>query len=178
MLIHTAQFSLVGFIRDIGTHALSIAIKQPLAEGSVVSVEFGAERREGEVVSCRWIGSAYQACIVFSDSNPSDRRCAERFPVTEDVLICADSLESQREAVVVDLSARGMGLEISAPLEIGEIVTIESACDEAFGVVRHCRELRTGRFHVGVEIFHIMPKDSAAEGSRKHSVVSRVFSFH
>jgi hypothetical protein len=178
VLIKTPNFNVVGFIENIGTHALSFAIKQPLEEGTAVTIEFGAECRQGHIVSCRRNGSGYVACVVISNTDESDRRCAERFPITEEVRICADSLESQQGAVIVDLSVRGVGLEISAPLRTGEIVALESPSSEAFGVVRHCRELSASRYHVGVEIFHIMVKEPADEDSPKISVVSRVLPFH
>jgi len=177
VLIKTAQFNLAGVIQDIRTNALSIAIKQPLMEGTPVSIEFGAECRDGEVVSCRRKGSTYDACVVIPNRNESDRRGAQRFPVTQEVRISTDSSESQVGAVVADLSVHGMGLETSAPLKVKEIVTVESDSSEAFGIVRHCRALPQGRYHAGVEIFHIMPKETA-EPSGKPSVVERLFSTH
>jgi hypothetical protein len=177
VLIKTAQFNLVGVIQDIRTNALSIAIKQPLMEGTPVSIEFGAECRDGEIVSCLRKGSAYDACVVIPNTNESDRRAAQRFPVTQEVRISVDSSQSLVEAVVVDLSTHGMGLETSAPLQIKEIVTVESDSSEAFGIVRHCRALPQGRYHAGVEIFHIMPKEPE-EGQRGPSVVDRLFSTH
>jgi hypothetical protein len=176
VLIKTSNFNLVGVIQEVGTHALSVAIEQSLVEGSAVSIEFGAECREGEVVSCRRNGSRYQACVVIPNRNESDRRFADRFPIAQEVLVRADSLWSQLDADIVDLSEHGMGLEISASLKVGEMATVESASNVAFGIVRYCRALDGGHFHAGVEIFHIMPKE--AEDSPNPSVVERLFSFH
>ena len=161
VLIKTAHLDLAGVIQEIRTHALSIAVRQFLPEGSSVSIEFGAERRDGEIVSCRGSGDRYEVCVVVPNRNESDRRVAERFPVSQEVSVSADSLTSQAEAVVVDLSTRGMGVKISAPLTTKEIVTIDSASSEAFGIVRHCSPLPDGNYHAGVEIFHVMPKEPA-----------------
>jgi hypothetical protein len=166
VLIKTSSCELVGVIQDIRTRALSIAIRRPLPEGSSVSVEFGAACRDGEIVSCRRDGDRYEICVVIPNRNASDqqvaeRRVADRFPVTQEVLVSADSLAAPLEAVVIDLSTRGMGLKISAPLKVKEIITIDSAQSEAFGIVRHCRLIAEGHFHVGVEIFHVMPKEPA-----------------
>ena len=56
-------------------------------------------------------------------------------------------------------------MEISVPLEVGEIATVESCSDEAFGVVRYCREVAANRFQAGVEIFHVMPKEEPVKRS-------------
>jgi hypothetical protein len=166
VLIKTSDCDLVGVIQDIRTRALSIAIRQPLPEGSSVSIEFGAACRNGEIVSCRRQGDRYEICVVIPNRNASDqqvaeRRVADRFPVTQEVLISADSLAVPLEAVVIDLSTRGMGLKTSAPLMVREIITIDSVGSEAFGIVRHCSPLPDGNYHAGVEIFHVMPKEPA-----------------
>lgn len=176
VLVKTTDSSLVGFVQDIRTNALSITIKQPLVEGSAVSIEFGSECRDGEIVSCRRHGSRYEACVVVPNKKESDLRLAERFPITLEVVICSDSLESQMDAVVVDMSAQGMGLETSVALKTGEIVTVESSSNIAFGIVRYCSALPGGPFRAGVEVFHVMLKET--EDAANASVVDRLFSFH
>jgi len=159
----TPRFSVVGVIDDIRPHALSILVKRRLAEGSVVTVEFGAVSREGEVASCVFNGHLFEASIVFPNRGTLDARTAERFPVTTDILLGADSLESQRKAVVRDLSVCGVGLEIEVPLKIGETIVLETPADIAVGVVRHCTPSESGGFHAGAEIFHLMPKETAEQ---------------
>jgi len=178
VLIKTLNCNLVGVVQDIGPHVLSIAMKEPLAEGSAISIEFGAEIREGEIISCRRKGTIYEACVVIPNKNAADRRCAQRFPITLEVQVQADNLEAQMDAVIVDLSASGMALDIAAQLRIGEVVTVESAASLAFGIVRHCTTLRDGRFRAGVESIHIMPKEEVAQHSPNISIVQRLFSSH
>jgi hypothetical protein len=149
----------VGVIHDVQPHELSILVKQPLAEGSAVSIEFGAVTCDAEVVSCCANGGRYEAGIVMANRKEFDLRAAERFPVTQAVRISAGSLDSEMDAEVVDLSTHGVGLELPAPLEPQESVTLETALDLAFGTVRYCRRLPDGRFHAGVQVFHIMPKE-------------------
>jgi PilZ domain len=174
VLIKTSSFDLVGVIQDVQTHALSIAVHRPLLKGSTVLIEFGAETRQGEIVSCRRNGNVYQACIVVANTSESDRRTAERFPLTQEVKISSDTRESQLDGEIVDLSAHGIGLEIPTPLEPKEVVTVESVSNVAFGIVRHCRQLDDGRFHAGVEVFHVMPKERVQEADHG-SVVERLF---
>ena len=174
VLIKTSNLKLVGIIQEIKTQALSIAVKQPLKVGSSVSVEFGSECRNGGIISCRQTGSTYETCVVMENRKAADRRVDERFPVTQEVRILADSLGSQTNALVVDLSRQGMGLEIPTPLKLKETVAIETASNEAFGIVRHCKELPGGNYHAGVEIFNVMPKEPG-ESSRKPSVLERLF---
>jgi hypothetical protein len=174
VLIKTSNLKLVGVIQEIKTQALSIAIKQPLKVGASVSVEFGSKCRNGEIISCRRTGSTYETCVVMENREAADRRVEERFPVTQEVRILADSLGSKTTALVVDLSRQGIGLEIPIPLKLKETVAIETASNEAFGIVRHCKELPGGNYHAGVEIFHVMTKEPV-ESSRKPSVLERLF---
>lgn len=178
VLIKTLSGNLVGVIQDIGPDMLSIAMMQPLAGGSAISIEFGAEVRAGEIISCRRKDTRYEACVVIPDNNAAERRYSQRFPITQEVQVQADSLEGQMNAVIVDLSASGMALDIATQLRIGEIVTVESAASLAFGIVRHCTTLRDGRFRTGVETFHIMPKEEEAQHSPNISIVERLFSSH
>ena len=174
VLIKTSNLKLVAVIQEIKTRGLSIAIEQPLKVGSSVSVEFGSECRNGEIISCRRTGSTYETCVVMENRNAADRRVDERFPVTQEVRILADSVGSKTNALVVDLSSQGMGFEIPIPLKLKETVAIETASNEAFGIVRHCQELPGGNYYAGVEIFHVMPKEPV-ESSRKPSVLERLF---
>ena len=158
-MITTPRSRVAGIIHDIQPHALSILVKQPLAEGSV-SVEFGAVARYAEIVSCRPKAGKYELSVVLANIRKRDLRGTERYPLTQEVQVQAASLDSPLSATVVDLSMQGVGLELIAPLRPGEVITIESDSSVGFGIVRHCTPLVDGRFQVGVEVFHIMPKDA------------------
>jgi len=75
--------------------------------------------------------------------------------------------------MIVDLSAHGMGLRLTAPVHPGEVVTVESADDVAFGIARYCRPAKGGLFRAGLEIFHVMPN---ADEQPHSSVIERLFS--
>lgn len=150
---------IVGVIDEIQPHHVSFIVNEALAEGCVVSIEFGAVSLEGEIVSCRSMGSKYAICTAIPNANKSScRRAAERFPVTQEVRIWRAESDTPLDADVVDLSARGVGLELAAPLENGETVMVDSIACTAFGVVHYCRPACDGQFHAGVEVFHVMPK--------------------
>jgi len=159
VLITTSRARVAGIIHDIQPHGLSIHVKQPLAEGSV-SVEFGAVARYAEIVSCQPKAGKYELTVVLANINKRDLRGTERYPLTQEVQVQAASLDSPLAATVVDLSMDGVGLELVAPLESGEIITMEGDSSVGFGIVRHCTPLVDGRFQVGAEIFHVMPKDA------------------
>lgn len=159
VLITTSRSRVAGIIHDIQPHGLSILVKQPLATGSI-SVEFGAVARYAEIVSCRPKAGKYELSVVLANINKRDLRGTERYPLTQEVQIHAISLDSPLAATVVDLSMQGVGLELVAPLDPGEIITMEGDSSLGFGIVRHCTPLVDGRFQVGVEIFHVMPKDA------------------
>jgi hypothetical protein len=158
VLIRSSGSSQAGLIHDINPHSLSILVGHALTEGSQVTIEFGSENRVGQIVSCQCDGRKYEANVVIPDQNEGDLRTAERFPVTQEMTLWTGSSESQLDAVVTDLSTCGIGLETSTPLPKGETVMAESDSTEAFGIVRYCRPLPDGRFHAGVEVFHVMPK--------------------
>lgn len=158
VLITAASVNLVGVVQGLMPNGLVIRVKQELAEGSRVAVEFGAVVLEGETASCRAREDGYEARIIVPSMHGSELRAAQRFPIDQGVLISAASCGSAVDGEVVDLSASGIGLEIATPLEPGEIVTIESQSSFAFGNVRYCQRLPRGGFHVGLEVFHIMPK--------------------
>lgn len=161
VLIRTATASLVGVIENIGHHSVSVLLKHALPGGSAVSVEFGEAIMEGEIAFCSPQGNEFEACIIFPASRTCDLRAADRFPVTQPVQICASSFDYQpQDGFITDLSAHGIGVEMSLPLGTGESITLQNATDIAFGVVRYCRPLPQGRFHAGVEVFHLMPKDA------------------
>ena len=159
VLITTSRARVAGIIQNIQPHGLSILVKQPLAEGSI-SVEFGAVARYAEIVSCQPKAGKYELSVVLANINKRDLRGTERYPLTQEVQVQAVSLYSPLAATVVDLSMQGVGLEMATPLRPGEIITLEGDSSVGFGIVRHCTPLVDGRFQVGVEIFHVMPKDA------------------
>ncbi len=159
VLITTSRSRVAGIIHDIQPRGLSILVRQPLAKGSI-SVEFGAVARYAEIVSCQPKTGKYELFVVLANINKRDLRGTERYPLTQEVQIQRASRDTPLAATVVDLSMQGVGLEMTAPLEPDEIITVENDSSVGFGIVRHCTPLVDGRFQVGVEIFHIMPKDA------------------
>ena len=158
VLISTSHSRLAGIVQEIWPHTISILVKQPVPEGSAVSIEFGAVTRIGDVLSCYPNAGRFEICVVIPNWNEPELRAAERFPLTEEVQVHVDGLEAPLPALIVDVCAHGVGLEVSTPLEKGRIVTLESDSNIAFGTIRHCRGIENGRFHAGVEVFHIMSK--------------------
>jgi hypothetical protein len=175
VLVKTGGLNLVGVIQEIRTHALLIAVKRALERGCAVSIEFGGESRSGEVVSCRPGDAGYDLC-VFAHAQQSDRRKSDRFPVTCEAQISADSLSSSEACEIADASVSGIGLKTAVPVQIKEIVSVETETTIAFGVVRHCRRMsRENRFHVGVEIFHTMPKEARKRHHPDSHIAERLF---
>jgi len=149
----------VGIIQNVGSHNLSILLNQAFAEGGPASIEFGSSTQTGRVVSCEAAGKEYKLSVAIPATDARDLRKFERFPVTFDVRVWVDRLVTEVEASVFDLSSHGMGLETPVELTEGESIGVEGPWSLAFGVVRHSRPVAEGRFRVGVEILHCMPKD-------------------
>jgi hypothetical protein len=175
VLIRASGVHTVGIVEQIRAHALLVVVMRRLAEGAAVSVEFGAQSRDGEVASCRRTGGGYEVCILFPNRNPAGQRAGERFPVVQEVAVSADNLESPQSAALVDLSENGIGLLTRAALSPQQIVTVQGASSVAFGMVRYTKKLPDGRVHAGIEIFHVMPQELEEERSSRRSVVNRLF---
>ena len=150
---------LIGTIHDVHADSLSILVKHPLPEGTAVRVEFGAITCSGEVSSCRPSRGLYELSVVIPNEYWSDSRNEQRFPITEEVLIGSAQSDMPLPAVVANVSVHGLCLELARPLREGEIIRVEAAATEAFGVVRYVRPAGADRFQAGVEVFDVMPND-------------------
>lgn len=81
-------------------------------------------------------------------------RCA---PATVGKVIAADDQEFQR-AWILDLSLKGIGMELTRPLPVGNlvIVTIRSSdgtkVHELSATVMHCEQVPQGHWHVGCSL--------------------------
>ena len=155
----TPHFSVPGIVEKVGAQTLTVRVKRSLPEHVAVSIEFGAETRKGQIVRCQPADDWYEVSVSIADRNECDLRSAERFPLTRDVRIQASGRNEAASGIVVDVSIGGMGLEVRAPLKRGEILSVESDSDIAFGVIRYCRRLRDDLYRAGFEVFHVMPKD-------------------
>ena len=159
ILILTAQSHIAGVVQDIQPHALSILSQEPVPAESKVAIEFGAVTREAQVVACRPNGGRFELCVIVPEWKARDLRAAERFPITQEVRVSRGGSDRQIDAVIVDLSSRGVGLELGELLEAGEVILLESVSGVAFGTVRHARQLSGERWRAGVEVFHVMPRE-------------------
>jgi PilZ domain-containing protein len=148
----------MGVIQECMPNAISVLVKQALAEGSSITIESGPVKLEGQVACCSAKGDRYEASIVVLAGNGIERR-TQRFPLHYEVRFYRTNSESEMDGLIVDLSATGVGLEVTTPLTVGEILTFEGESDVEFAIVRYCRRVREGQFHAGLELFHSMPKE-------------------
>jgi hypothetical protein len=173
----TSSSKLMGVIQDCMPNAISVLVSQPLAEGSRIAIESGSLVLEGEVTCCGPNGDRYEACIVVSVCNGIEQRSAQRFPLNYEARIYRTNSESEIEGSIVDLSATGVGLEVTTSLDVGEILTFESESEVAFAIVRYCRRAPEGQFHAGLELFHSMPKEpEASHHPRTGSLLGKLWS--
>lgn len=171
----TSSSKLMGVIQDCMPNAISVLVKQALALGSPIAIESGPVKLEGQVAGCSPNGDRYEACIVVCACDGIEQRSAQRFPLNYEVRIYRANSESEINGVIVDLSATGVGLEVTTPLAVGEVLTFESESEVAFAIVRYCRQVPEGRFHAGLELFHSMPKEPKAS-HHSGSVLSKLWS--
>ncbi len=90
-----------------------------------------------------------------------DRRLRSRHRAGATALVIRDSdkMRLGTEAALKDVSPAGLGLSMTAPLEIGEQIKIRLNNDvqkierEVRGAVRHATPQDDGTFRVGVELF-------------------------
>src|SRR5579883_344115 len=73
------------------------------------------------------------------------------------------------EANILDISRDGLGFESVLQLNVGETVVIESQSNLAFGIVRHCRQVRGNTaitYHAGLQVYDVLSKtENQREGN-------------
>jgi hypothetical protein len=103
------------------------------------------------------------------------RRIHKRYPVNETAQTWSLLVpqEGTNRTQIVDVSESGVRIESSQAFLPGETIAIRVNQLVIFGIVRHCRELRSGWFSSGVRITDIVAYQARIPASLAEMLKSR-----
>lgn len=166
---HTWEVGLSAVIQDFTPGEVILLLDDPLVAGTHVAIEVNLCSFDGVILFCNPSGSQWETHVSFDDVDSTGLRRTPRFPVRIPARIFASSSELPLEVTIVDISGEGLGIELAEALPMQANIAVQSEENIALGVVRHCRELRSGHFRAGVQLHHIIRKDPDLEKASAES---------
>ena len=142
-----------------------------------VYVEIHGFEFVGMVAYCERRPQGFEIHVVISNVDEEGRRRDARYLVNWPARVY-DSFRAPVNAVVVDISRDGLGLESALKMEIGDTVAVESQSNLAFGVVRHCREMGNGLYRAGLLVHNVLTKEQEPASAGKRSWMRTLLSGH
>lgn len=155
----TWEIGLAAVVHDFTPGEVILLLDDHLTAGTRVTVQVNTASFAGDILFCSPLGAQFETHISFDDVDATGLRRTPRFPVRIPARIFAGTSDAPIEAMILDISGDGLGIEIGEPLPAQMNIAVQSEENTAFGVVRHCRELASGRFRAGVQLLHIVRKD-------------------
>jgi hypothetical protein len=136
---------------------LHVISELPITPSADVTINFGMALVAGTVQYCTPRNDRYLICVSVTPPTGTRRR-DPRLPVDQSCLLTAlDCGSSVRlNAVIMDISASGMGVRISQSLKIGTMIWVQAGGFVAAGQLLHCRRLEGGQFGAGLELTDIL----------------------
>ena len=166
-----------GFLEHFIPAEACILVDHHFKRDTTLLVDVNGFQFEGIVAFCGRKNDVYEAHIVIPDTDETGRRRDPRYVVNLPARVYAAVSEQPFDAMVVDISRDGLGLECPLQLEMGDTLAVESQLNLAFGVVRHCRALPCGRFRAGVLVHNVISKKQNSERQQdRRSWVRSLFS--
>jgi len=159
----TWEVGLPAVIHDFAPGEVILLLADPVTQRTPVDVRVNDCSFSGEILYCRRNGSLWEVHISFDDADASGLRRSPRFPVQIAARVFASTNELPIEGVIVDISGDGLGMELAQGVPVQARVAVQSDQSTALGEVRHCRELKSGRFRAGVQLHHIMRRNQELE---------------
>lgn len=155
----TWEIGLAATVQDFTPGEVILLLDDHLTAGTRVTIQLNTASFAGDILFCEPLGSHFVTHVSFDDVDATGLRRTPRFPVRIPARIFAGTAELPLEAMILDISGDGLGIEIAEPIPAQTNIAVQSEENTAFGVVRHCRELPSGRFRAGVQLLHIVRKD-------------------
>lgn len=147
-------------LQDFTPGEVILLLNDPIEAKTHVAVQVHMCSFHGEILFCKPSGSRWEAHVSFDDVDASGLRRSPRFPVRIPARLFARGSGGPMEAMILDISGEGLGLEIGRAVLAQANVAVQSEDAVALGHVRHCREIRPGVFRAGILLQHIMKRDS------------------
>jgi len=166
---HTWEIGLSAVVHDFTPGEVILIVDDKLAAGTHVIIQLNTCSFAGVILFCEPSGSRYEAHVSFDDLDATGLRRTPRFPVNLAARVFSTSIEVPLEGKIVDISGEGLGMELPEPLPMLANIAVQSEENTALGVVRHCRELSSGVYRIGVQLHHIVRKDLDLEKASAES---------
>ncbi len=165
----TWEITLPAVVQDFTPGEVIVLLDDEISGGTRVTVQMNCCSFVGDVLYCEPSGSRWEAHVSFDDVDATGLRRTPRFPVSIPARIFSGATAVPVDGRIVDVSGEGLGIELAEPLPMQNNIAVQSEENTALGVVRHCRELRSGLFRVGVQLHHIIRKDLDLEKAAAES---------
>jgi len=165
----TWEIGLSALVQDFTPGEVVLLLDDEIQAGTRVTIQLDTDSFSGDILFCAPRGSRYEVHVSFDDVDATGLRRTPRFPVNIPARVFSSVGDIPMEGTIVDVSGEGLGIELAAPLPAQAHIAVRSEENTALGVVRHCREISSGRFRAGVQLHHIVRKDPDLEKAAAES---------
>jgi PilZ domain len=155
----TWEIGMAAVVQDFTPGEVILLLDDQIPAGTRVTIQLNTSSFVGDILYCSPSGSRFEAHVSFDDVDATGLRRTPRFPVSLPARIFSSVIDVPLEGRIIDISGEGLGIELPAALPKEANIAVQSEENTALGVVRHCRELRSGLFRAGVQLHHIIRKD-------------------
>lgn len=147
-------------LQDFTPGEVILLLNDPIEAKTHVAVQVNTCSFHGDILFCKPSGNRWEAHVSFDDVDSSGLRRSPRFPVHIPArLFVKGSGDGPIEAMILDISTEGLGVEMGQAVPAQANVAVQSEDAIALGHVRHCREIGSGVFRAGILMQHMMRRD-------------------
>jgi hypothetical protein len=160
------EHGITGQIWSASERFLRMLLRAPIEVGELIEMSIDGCSVNGEVAFCQVGPEGYNVGVQMLDRHSIRRE--PRFPLDLPAVLTVVGSTGPGEAAVrlTDVSASGVGLFSSSPVQIGACVEINLDFGLLFGEIRHCQESSEGRFRVGVAIYLMLAREQGTKPVR------------
>jgi hypothetical protein len=155
----TWEVGVGAILQDFTPGEVILLLDDPITAKTHVAVQVDTCSFHGDILYCKPSGSRWEAHVSFDDVDASGLRRSPRFPVRIPARLFASGSSGPTDAMILDISGDGLGVEIGRAVPAQANVAVQSEDAVALGHVRHCREVGPRVFRAGILLQHIMKRD-------------------
>lgn len=172
-----ARETITGRLRRVNNGFYQLRSTLFLEPGRKIVLGLETCRVELEVVYCQRpeLGPCYLGARVIATAEAGIRK-EIRLPVEIPAKVNVPGIFDHEDAIVVDISSSGLGLQIPSAVEVGSIISVDIGKGIVFGQVRHCIRKSSGAFQAGITIEEFITRDHPLALEKKGGEIHSVFS--
>ncbi len=157
-----------GFLNHFIPSEACILLLERFPIETPLQVEFNGFQFEGTVAFCKRKHGVFELHILINDFDGKGRR-DPRYVVNLQARFYTSFTERPVDALLVDISREGLGVNCAVQPEVGGTVAVESQANLAFGCVRYCRPVSPALFRVGILVYNVVTKERQGGPQRDKS---------